>query len=134
MNNMLHALIFSPCPLQFLKSVLSITTFKKIFKLRICYWLALVHHSFLSLCLILIRNAFTDILSKVTRAAWVAQLVKDPTLAQVKISWLVSSSPISGELEAHSGLLTLHTLSPSASLSLPFTHLYSLSLKKKKKN
>ena len=52
------------------------------------------------------------------RGAWVAQLVKHPTSAQVMISWFVGSNPASGSL------LTAQTLEPasdsvSASLSAP---------------
>ena len=41
------------------------------------------------------------------RGAWVAQSVKRPTSAQVKISWLVKSSPASGSV------LTAHSLDPA---------------------
>ena len=64
------------------------------------------------------------------RGAWVAQSVERPTLAQVMISQLVSSSPTSGSV------LTAGSLEPSSdsvspSLSAPplFTHSFSLSLK-----
>ena len=40
------------------------------------------------------------------RGAWVAQWVKRPTLAQVMISWFVSSSPASGSV------LTAQSLEP----------------------
>ena len=33
-----------------------------------------------------------------SRVSWVAQSVKHPTLAQVMISWFVSSSPVSGSV------------------------------------
>ena len=61
------------------------------------------------------------------RGAWVAQMVKHPTSAQVMISWLVGSSPMSGSV------LTAQSLEPasdsvSPSLSLPFPRSYSVSL------
>ena len=56
-----------------------------------------------------------------------AQSVKHPTLAQVMVSRLVSSSPASGELEPHFGILSL-----SLSLSAPSS--LALSLKIKNKN
>ena len=40
-----------------------------------------------------------DILNVEVRGTWVAQSVKDPTLAQVMISWFVSSSLTLGELQ-----------------------------------
>ena len=54
-------------------------------------------------------------LKKQTRGAWVAQTVERPTLAQVTISWSVSSSLASGSV------LTAQSLQPaseSVSLSL----------------
>ena len=36
--------------------------------------------------------------NRYSRGTWVAQSVKDPTLAQVVISWFVSSSPVSGSV------------------------------------
>ena len=42
------------------------------------------------------------------RGAWVAQSVKRPTLAQVMISWFVSSSPRSGSV------LTAQSLEPAS--------------------
>ena len=47
--------------------------------------------------------------------AWVAQLVKRPTLAQVMISWLVSSSPTLGSV------LTAQSLEPALILCLPLS-------------
>ena len=66
------------------------------------------------------------------RGTWVAQSVERPTLAQVMISQLMSSSPASGSV------LTAQSLEPasasvSPSLSAPplLTHRLSLSLKSK---
>ena len=53
-----------------------------------------------------------------SRGTWVAQLVKQLTLAQVMISWFVGSSPVMGSV------LTAQSLEPasdSVSLSLPST-------------
>ena len=61
---------------------------------------------------------------------WVAQSVKRPTLAQVLISWFVSSSPALDS--AVSTEPTWDLLPPS--LSVPFTVSLSLSLSKKKIN
>ena len=65
-----------------------------------------------------------------SRGAWVAQLVKHLTLAQVMISQLVSSSPALGSV------LTARSLEPasdsvSSSLSAPPPLMLSLSLKNK---
>ena len=60
------------------------------------------------------------------RGAWVAQLVKHLTSAQVMISQLVSSSPESGSLLSAQSLLEIHC--PPLSLPLPAL---SLSLKNK---
>ena len=61
--------------------------------------------------------------------AWVAQLVKRLTSAQVVISWFVGSSPVSGSV------LTAQSLEPasdSVSLSASLlAHILSLSLKNK---
>ena len=64
--------------------------------------------------------------------AWVAQLVKCPTSAQVMISWFVSLSPASGSV------LTARSLEPasdsvSPSLSLPLPRSCSVSLCPKNK-
>ena len=65
---------------------------------------------------------------KAWRGAWVAQLVKRPTSAQVMISWFVSSSPASGSvLTAQSLKPDLDSVSPSLSVPPP-THALSLSL------
>ena len=61
------------------------------------------------------------------RGPWVAQSVKRPTLAQVRISRFVGSSPTSGSV------LTAQSLEPasdsmSASLSLPLPCLCSVSV------
>ena len=60
---------------------------------------------------------------------WVAQLVKRLTLAQVMISWFMSSSPASGSvLTAHSLEPALDSVFPSLSKinvekkNLPITH------------
>ena len=58
------------------------------------------------------------------QGAWVAQLVKRPTLAQIMISWFVGSSPASGSM------LTAQSLEPasdSPSLSLPLSCSHSVS-------
>ena len=60
---------------------------------------------------------------------WVAQLVKDPTLAQVMISWFMSLSPAWGSV------LTAWSLEPvsnsvSPSLSAPHLLVFCLSLSK----
>ena len=62
--------------------------------------------------------------------AWVAQLVKRPTLAQVMISQSLSSSPVSGSvLTARSLEPVLDSLSPSF---CPFpVHALSLSVSQK---
>ena len=62
------------------------------------------------------------------RGAWVAQSVKWPTLAQVMISWSVSSSPASGSV------LTAQSLGPvsdSVSPSLWPSPVHALSLSQK---
>ena len=61
--------------------------------------------------------------------AWVAQLLKHPTLAQVMISWLVGWSPASGSV------LTAQSLEPASdsvfpSLSAPPSLMICLSLSK----
>ena len=61
-------------------------------------------------------QADTQGLLKHDRGAWVAQLVKRPTSAQVMISQLVSSSPASGSvLIAQSLEPALDSVSPSLS-------------------
>ena len=51
---------------------------------------------------------------------WMAQLVEQPTLVQVMISWFVSLSPTSGSvLTARSLELASGSVSPSLSLPLP---------------
>ena len=45
-----------------------------------------------------LKNIITEITNAIDRGAWVAQLVKRPTSAQVTISWFVSSSPMSGSV------------------------------------
>ena len=60
--------------------------------------------------------------------AWVSQSVKHPTLAQVTISWFVSSSPMSGSvLTAQSLEPPLDSVSPS--LSAPRLLAFCLSQK-----
>ena len=62
------------------------------------------------------------------RGAWVAQLVGHPTLAQVTISWFVSSSLASGSvLRAWSLEPASDSVSPSLSLTLPCLCSVSLS-------
>ena len=67
------------------------------------------------------------------RGAWVAQLVKRPTSAQVTISWFMTSSSMSGSaLTARSLELASDSVSPSLcpsparalSLSLSFKNKY----------
>ena len=54
--------------------------------------------------------------------AWVAQLVKHPTLTQVMISWFVSSNLVSGSvLTAQSLESASNSVSPSLSVPLPLT-------------
>ena len=48
-----------------------------------------------------------------SRSAWVAQLVKCPTLAQVTISWIMSSIPTSGSA------LTAQSLEPASNYVFP---------------
>ena len=89
--------------------------------------------SFTSLAAIYFRK--NDVFKMSSPGAWVAQSVKHPTLAQVMISWFVSSSPESGSV------LTGQSLEPasdsvSPSLSAPplLTLCLSLSLSKKNKH
>ena len=63
------------------------------------------------------------------RGAWVAQSVKQPTSAQVMISWFVSSSPTSGSvLTAQSLEPTSDSVSPSLSAHPLLALAFSLSL------
>ena len=67
------------------------------------------------------------------RGAWVVQSVKRPTLAQVMISWFLSSSPMSGSV------LTAQKLEPASdsvppSLSAPPPLALSLTLSLKNKH
>ena len=63
--------------------------------------------------------------------AWVAQSVKNPTLAQVVISWFVSSSPASGSvLTAQNLEPASDSVSPSFSLCPSPVHAQSLSVSK----
>ena len=63
------------------------------------------------------------------RGAWVAQLVKHPTSAQVVISWFVGSSPTSSSvLTAQSLEPALDSVSPSLSVPPLLTLCLSLSL------
>ena len=65
------------------------------------------------------------------RGAWVAQLVKCLTSAQVTISWFVGSSPASGSmLTAQSLEPASDSVSPSLSAPLPLVLGLSLSLSK----
>ena len=60
--------------------------------------------------------------------AWVAQLVKHQTLAQVMTSWFVSLRPVSGSvLTAQSLQPALDSVFPSLSASLAFALCLSLS-------
>ena len=65
---------------------------------------------------------------KNSRDTWVAQSVKHLTLAQVRISRFVGSSPTSGSVLAAQSLdLALNSVPPSLSVS-PHSHSVSLSL------
>ena len=69
------------------------------------------------------------------RGAWVAQLVKHPTSAQVMISWFVGLSPASGSvLTARSLEPALGSVSPSLSTPLPLKVCLSLSVSKVNKH
>ena len=64
------------------------------------------------------------------RGTWVAQSVKNPTSAQVMISWFVSLSPVLGfVLTAQSLKLASDSVSPSISAPHPLVHCLSLSQK-----
>ena len=65
------------------------------------------------------------------RGAWVAQLVKCPTSAQVMISHFVSSRPVSGSVLAAQSLEAASD-SVSPSLSAPPLLMLCLSLSQKK--
>ena len=54
-------------------------------------------------------------------AAWVAQSVKHPTLAQVMISWFMGSNPVTGSVltASQSPEPASDSLCPSLSLLLP---------------
>ena len=60
--------------------------------------------------------------------AWVVQLVKHPTLAQVMLSWFRSSSPVSGSESLEP---TSDSVSPSLSAPPPLVLCLSVSLKNK---
>ena len=65
-----------------------------------------------------------------SRGTWVAQLVKQLTLAQVMISWFVGSSPAMGSvLTAQSLEPALESVSPSLSAPPPLVLCLSLSQK-----
>ena len=72
------------------------------------------------------RSAFKE---GILQGAWVAQLVKRLTLAQVMISLFVSSSPASGSMLTAQGLL--HILCLPLSLPLARSHSFSPSVKNK---
>ena len=68
------------------------------------------------------------------RGAWLAQLVKHPTSAQVTISRFMSSSPVSGSVPTAQSLDPVSD-SVSPSLSVPFpAHALSLSVSKRNKH
>ena len=70
--------------------------------------------------------------NEILRDAWVAQLVEPLTSAQVMISQLVSSSPVSGSaLTAQNLEPASDSVSPSLSAPPLLTLFLSLSLKKK---
>ena len=85
-----------------------------------------------SLCL---KNKFKKNIKKIftqNRGAWVAQLVKHPTLAQVMISQRTSSSPTLGSVLTAQSLEPASWFCVSLSLSLPLPCSYSaLSLSQK---
>ena len=65
-----------------------------------------------------------------SRGAWVAQLVKRLTSAQVMISWSVCLSPASGSVLTTQSLKPVSdSVSPSLSLTLPRSCSVSLCLK-----
>ena len=69
---------------------------------------------------------------KKKRGIWVAESVKQPTSAQVMISWFMSLNPASGSvLSAQSLEPASDSVSPSLSAPPPLTHMPSLSLKNK---
>ena len=74
------------------------------------------------------RKNKTDTRMPEDRGAWVAQSVERPTLAQVRISQFVSSSPVSGSV------LTAQSLEPASDsvspLSTQLVLCLSMSLKK----
>ena len=71
-------------------------------------------------------------LCKMLWGAWVAWSVKRPTLAQVMVSWFVSSSPASGSvLTAQNLEPALDSVSPSLSAHPLLTLCLSLSLSQK---
>ena len=75
---------------------------------------------------------FNTLLLEMDRGAWVAQLVDHPTLAQVMISSLVSSSPaLDSVLTAQSLEPASDSVSPSLSPPLQLTLCLSLSLSQK---
>ena len=77
----------------------------------------------------------TDTIIMLLRGAWVAQSVKYPTSAQVMISWLVSSSPVSGSvLTAQILEPAWDSVSPSPSDSAWLMLAFSLSLSLSAKN
>ena len=85
---------------------------------------------FTTLIMEMISQVYTYVKTYQIGGAWVAQLVKRPTSAQVMISRFVSSSPMSGSvLTAQSLGPALDSVSPSLSLPLPGSHSLSLSQK-----
>ena len=69
-----------------------------------------------------VQTQFCFIKLKITHHwdAWVVQLVKRPTLAQVMILWFMASSPVSGSvLTARSLESASDSVSPSLSASPP---------------
>ena len=103
-------------------------------KLYICTYKYVYKYVYSNICYVQethIRSKDTNRLKmKGWRGAWVIQVVKCPTLAQVMISWFMGSSPMLGSV------LTAQSLEPascsvSPSLSAPSSLMLCLSLSQK---
>ena len=78
------------------------------------------------------RKVLKELVNIFSWGAWVAQSVKHLTSAQVRISWLVGSSPVLGSvLRARSPEPALDSVSPSLSAPPLLVLCLSLSLKNK---
>ena len=83
-------------------------------------------------CKACLRCHSTVLLKDKLQGTWVAQWVKDMTLAQVMISLFVGLGPPSGSVLAAQSLEPASdSVSPSLSVSPPLMHVRSLSLKNK---